>query len=147
MSKLKFAALGALLAAGLLSAGASSNAQQIESGGFSFADGTSEFFDLVGDDTFAITFSPNNFAGASGSGDFVPPFGAPGPYDVTDVQVSFTCVGTCSTGDGASGIYEASNVAGFDFFVDGDLGGAKLCLLYTSPSPRDATLSRMPSSA
>ena len=27
--------------------------------------------------------------------------------------------------------------------VDGDAG----CLLYTSPSPRDATLSRMPSSA
>ena len=25
--------------------------------------------------------------------------------------------------------------------------GAKICLLYTSPSPRDATLSRMPSSA
>ena len=25
--------------------------------------------------------------------------------------------------------------------------GAKVCLLYTSPSPRDATLSRMPSSA
>ena len=25
--------------------------------------------------------------------------------------------------------------------------GADLCLLYTSPSPRDATLSRMPSSA
>ena len=25
--------------------------------------------------------------------------------------------------------------------------GAKTCLLYTSPSPRDATLSRMPSSA
>ena len=38
---------------------------------------------------------------------------------------------------------------------DGDLGGTPLnysgrlhsCLLYTSPSPRDATLSRMPSSA
>ena len=29
---------------------------------------------------------------------------------------------------------------------DGFLGG-KGCLLYTSPSPRDATLSRMPSSA
>ena len=27
------------------------------------------------------------------------------------------------------------------------LAGAKVCLLYTSPSPRDATLSRMPSSA
>ena len=26
-------------------------------------------------------------------------------------------------------------------------GAAKTCLLYTSPSPRDATLSRMPSSA
>ena len=26
-------------------------------------------------------------------------------------------------------------------------GGLKACLLYTSPSPRDATLSRMPSSA
>ena len=26
-------------------------------------------------------------------------------------------------------------------------GGRHLCLLYTSPSPRDATLSRMPSSA
>ena len=26
-------------------------------------------------------------------------------------------------------------------------GGAVVCLLYTSPSPRDATLSRMPSSA
>ena len=29
----------------------------------------------------------------------------------------------------------------------GDIGLWKACLLYTSPSPRDATLSRMPSSA
>ena len=29
----------------------------------------------------------------------------------------------------------------------GDDGGWYTCLLYTSPSPRDATLSRMPSSA
>ena len=28
-----------------------------------------------------------------------------------------------------------------------DLGATRICLLYTSPSPRDATLSRMPSSA
>ena len=27
------------------------------------------------------------------------------------------------------------------------MGGGRICLLYTSPSPRDATLSRMPSSA
>ena len=30
---------------------------------------------------------------------------------------------------------------------ESDNDGAKTCLLYTSPSPRDATLSRMPSSA
>ena len=30
---------------------------------------------------------------------------------------------------------------------DGDFGTDVACLLYTSPSPRDATLSRMPSSA
>ena len=30
---------------------------------------------------------------------------------------------------------------------DDDLEDLKTCLLYTSPSPRDATLSRMPSSA
>ena len=29
----------------------------------------------------------------------------------------------------------------------GEPMGLKICLLYTSPSPRDATLSRMPSSA
>ena len=37
------------------------------------------------------------------------------------------------------------------FLIKGDLSKEKdlnkICLLYTSPSPRDATLSRMPSSA
>ena len=32
-------------------------------------------------------------------------------------------------------------------FVNNDVVSATPCLLYTSPSPRDATLSRMPSSA
>ena len=31
--------------------------------------------------------------------------------------------------------------------ASGDLSPSECCLLYTSPSPRDATLSRMPSSA
>ena len=31
--------------------------------------------------------------------------------------------------------------------IDGGLSSGLTCLLYTSPSPRDATLSRMPSSA
>ena len=33
------------------------------------------------------------------------------------------------------------------FIASGDRSGILSCLLYTSPSPRDATLSRMPSSA
>ena len=33
------------------------------------------------------------------------------------------------------------------FEVESEINGSKTCLLYTSPSPRDATLSRMPSSA
>ena len=44
---------------------------------------------------------------------------------------------------------DLSNGAG-DFFFVGRTGGGderRGCLLYTSPSPRDATLSRMPSSA
>ena len=34
-----------------------------------------------------------------------------------------------------------------DNIISTKLGYARDCLLYTSPSPRDATLSRMPSSA
>ena len=34
-----------------------------------------------------------------------------------------------------------------DFYKNTISGFANVCLLYTSPSPRDATLSRMPSSA
>ena len=37
--------------------------------------------------------------------------------------------------------------AGRDGFVPDQIGLSCNCLLYTSPSPRDATLSRMPSSA
>ena len=36
---------------------------------------------------------------------------------------------------------------GFNATLFSDQAGARACLLYTSPSPRDATLSRMPSSA
>ena len=38
----------------------------------------------------------------------------------------------------------AAHRAGFELFDHADI---YICLLYTSPSPRDATLSRMPSSA
>ena len=41
-----------------------------------------------------------------------------------------------------------SDVKKLKLTIDKDVGASlKTCLLYTSPSPRDATLSRMPSSA
>ena len=48
---------------------------------------------------------------------------------------------TDSDNDGLTDAFEADPTSNFD--IDGD----GICLLYTSPSPRDATLSRMPSSA
>ena len=47
------------------------------------------------------------------------------------------------------GVYDGMKVWEFlDFFaVAYKIGRSQRCLLYTSPSPRDATLSRMPSSA
>ena len=42
---------------------------------------------------------------------------------------------------------EARNLASRDSIGRGDIIKVVRCLLYTSPSPRDATLSRMPSSA
>ena len=45
-------------------------------------------------------------------------------------------------------INNAGNAHGLDTIQDGSLNDwDNICLLYTSPSPRDATLSRMPSSA
>ena len=44
-------------------------------------------------------------------------------------------------------IVTLSKVYGLSFSMSQARGLAKACLLYTSPSPRDATLSRMPSSA
>ena len=41
----------------------------------------------------------------------------------------------------------ANNAVTSDQIQGGAVTNTKLCLLYTSPSPRDATLSRMPSSA
>ena len=43
--------------------------------------------------------------------------------------------------------YSTSAVMLFQKHASLDYRGKKTCLLYTSPSPRDATLSRMPSSA
>ena len=42
---------------------------------------------------------------------------------------------------------DVSRVLGMQVTRDNQAGSLTICLLYTSPSPRDATLSRMPSSA
>ena len=44
-------------------------------------------------------------------------------------------------------INQFAEATGDHQFIHVDEEKAKICLLYTSPSPRDATLSRMPSSA
>ena len=53
-------------------------------------------------------------------------------YNDTDNVLKFQYPNVTTTGAWASG---------------GNLNTGRSCLLYTSPSPRDATLSRMPSSA
>ena len=44
-------------------------------------------------------------------------------------------------------IWEKSVISTHDFLKEKDRLELKTCLLYTSPSPRDGLLSRMPSSA
>ena len=52
------------------------------------------------------------------------------------------------TGGSIDKNYQKPIKDGFKAMMDnGILAGYNICLLYTSPSPRDATLSRMPSSA
>ena len=53
---------------------------------------------------------------------------------------------TCTPSTATSDKVEAELVGGTELFSS-DVGYNVCCLLYTSPSPRDATLSRMPSSA
>ena len=48
---------------------------------------------------------------------------------------------------GISAVHGRSNVQGVEVVSLADTSQVRSCLLYTSPSPRDATLSRMPSSA
>ena len=60
--------------------------------------------------------------------------------DLTPVTVGMFCGGDCAEVFESLGRFEEAIAAAE---VRWSLG----CLLYTSPSPRDATLSRMPSSA
>ena len=77
-------------------------------------------------------------------------WGNPSTYmislDVADGSAHGITESTYTEGTGSYWVYSSS-----DMNDDGDDNGGNVytcgCLLYTSPSPRDATLSRMPSSA
>ena len=58
--------------------------------------------------------------------------------DTTEVVVSSGATYDVDEDDTIQSLHGAGNI---------DIASIKTCLLYTSPSPRDATLSRMPSSA
>ena len=67
--------------------------------------------------------------------------------ETADIQSSFDEVGTVlEVGDGIARVYGLTN-AEYGELVSFDSGLQGICLLYTSPSPRDRTRSRMPSSA
>ena len=82
----------------------------------------------------------------------VPKVEAPFQELVADIEFEFCLAQIDPDGNPTNGITRTwSRIPFFDcnsdFLYRKELGGADSCLLYTSPSPRDATLSRMPSSA
>ena len=75
-----------------------------------------------------------------------------GILNPADVKIMTTLKGKVNGDDektlGSIYIDAATDVSGFQIKTDfSEPGTIKDCLLYTAPSPRDATLSRMPSSA
>ena len=57
------------------------------------------------------------------------------------------CVDAACLTKGGDMVAEDAAIAEIKSQIEHSNGKMKICLLYTSPSPRDATLSRMPSSA
>ena len=61
--------------------------------------------------------------------------------ELKELKPKITVFGVGGAGGNAINNMISAGLAGVEFVA------ANTCLLYTSPSPRDATLSRMPSSA
>ena len=74
------------------------------------------------------------------------PIGAGLAFDVSEkLSLGLEFSSRFPVSDYLDGISESANPDRKDWYSTG--GVTLACLLYTSPSPRDATLSRMPSSA
>ena len=133
-------------------------------GGGTGSTGTLELSSLDGSDGFVINgideydFSGYSVSGAgdiSGDGvaDLIIGAEVADPNGNSQAGESYVVFG--GAGTGSTGSVELSSLDGSDGFVingidRSDYSGISVsgaCLLYTSPSPRDATLSRMPSSA
>ena len=88
----------------------------------------------------AVAASPFLFAGAAFAG----------PYVNLEATGSYPDGAYSSGGIEAVVGYEGETESGIGYYISGGptvTHTETTCLLYTSPSPRDATLSRMPSSA
>ena len=71
-------------------------------------------------------------------------------YGIGNTLASHVCEATEINEDTRVMNLTDDEVAKLRSYIEGELrveGDLRSCLLYTSPSPRDATLSRMPSSA
>ena len=67
---------------------------------------------------------------------------------MVNMKILFVCAGGMSTGLIVKKMEKWASENGKDLVVKATgVGGYESCLLYTSPSPRDGLLSRMPSSA
>ena len=69
------------------------------------------------------------------------------PTAVSSLGTGRTAVDITAGGDHTCVVLDDGSVKCWGANTYGQLGDGTTCLLYTSPSPRDATLSRMPSSA
>ena len=82
---------------------------------------------------------------------FAEPWDSDSNWESTKQDLSvFQCPSTFADWRGATdygGIYGSTLTGRAPGFWSGSAWDSGICLLYTSPSPRDATLSRMPSSA
>ena len=93
------------------------------------------------------TKKKGNIKGGSGSGKnatvTVPQFNPPGPKE------SPLDPNSASVKGNQNSLQAQANASGDCYATNscGKKGGTRSCLLYTSPSPRDRTRSRMPSSA